>query len=435
MPTIIDKISAVTKSATAAELLTILNEIASGVDAQAVKEYIVANLENERDSMAVPLNVAIAGATGLVKGSKYLWPVDGAKRAYEVNPFLHQLRLAMLQCDPLRVKMRENASTHFFYPEFFSGTVTMADRIVRIAMAHEDMDPSNTETIPLYSLGGYFNFTDTKAALPKQGARGTTCIMTARAVYHAAGANMIGAKPPVVGTPGGPDVELGRPSAKVVQNGAKRNTQLSPTVEREKFVDVNPQEPPLAVGDVYLIQGHGNAQYLLRPGMLDLAAHVGVVIGKTGRTFRTMDGGQGLGNKITIKDQALTFDPGWGWSLGESKSFSVEHIDNVAAKLAQYDTDEALLKWIQGDARGAMYRKQLDDLEKDKRLAKNDAQREMIEKQRRPVLLGNARRLVKQVEGEVKGIGRKRTVQGWWRPSMYAELGVVGDRGVTSKLG
>ncbi len=430
MPTIVDKINTIGRTSTSPEILNVLNEIVNGADAAAVKQFIIGNLENGKDSIAAPLNVAIAGATGLVMGNKYLWPGESSKRAYEVNPFLHQLRLAMIQCGSLGPKLKENASNYFFYPEFFTGTVTMVDRIVRISHAHASMDPSNSETIPLYSLGGYFNYEDTMHALPKKGARGTTCVMTARAVYHASGAKMIGDRTPVVGTPSGPDVELGRPSAKVVQH----KTMATPTVERERFKDLSVQEPALAAGDVYLIQGHGDAQFLGRPGVLDLAAHVGVVVDKCCRIFTTLDGGQGEGNAITMEKKDLTYDEKWGWSLGKSKSFSAVNLENMGAKLAQYDSDEAIVKWIQEDIRrGLSFRQRLEKLEKDKAIAKNDQQRQMIENTR-PAIYSQARRLVKEgLKGDA-GVGKLRTVQGWWRPSMYAELNVVGDDAVRSKL-
>ncbi len=429
MPAILDKLNALNKSATAEQILPVLNEIsARASDYDAVKGFIRDNQNNDRDSMAAPLNVAIAGLTGLVKGSKHLQTVQN-KRPVEVNPFLHQLRLAMLKCEGLRVQMRANASQYFFYPEFHAFDPNTVSRLLKVAYAHCEMTPVDTETIPLYSLGGYFNHAETVAGIPKDGGRGTTCIMTARAFYHAAGARMIGEAVPQVTTANGAVVGLGRPAQ--VVSGQKRS--VSATVDVERFTDTNVAPPPLQPGDIYLIAGHGQAQYLMRPGVRDVAVHVGLVVGRYGNKLTTIDGGQGLGNQIHTRIMDLTYQQNWGWSLGNSMSYTVANLDAVSANMAKWDSDAAVQEWIDKDPGGLPYRLQMERLNKQISLATNDVQRKMIEKTR-PTIYKQARWLLRERAIQKDSQGGKRTVQGWWRPSMYPELDIVGDSTVLSKL-
>lgn len=437
MPTAVEKLLKLTTAVTAPEILPLLNELAAGPSPE-VRDWIKANIDNEKDGMAVPLNVAVAGLTGLVRGSKYFFP-DGANgREYSVNPFLHQLRKALVSCPALEQKRKENAKLYHFYPEFL--TANLAERVARIALAHSGMDPSNDEFFPLYSVGGYFSAEEVKRGLPGSGAVGTTCIMTARAVYHAAGCCMIGERPITVNTPNGPDVDLSKPSFKSRSYLSKKTntwvneTYADPTIKRTVFDENNENNPPsLDLGDVYFIQGDGDAKFLLRPDRRDLAGHVGIIAAvEGGRRYTTVDGGSGMGNRIDKNPgKQLKFYSNIGWSFGGTTSFTEAQLLLVKAEVDKYQSEDAVEAWIA--ASGTPDQKQ--NLKVAKHNLDNAANEQLkkIYARNYHMVISNTRRLITLLAGN-KIQGTVRTVQGWWKPSQYEELSVVGSETILRKL-
>ncbi len=73
---------------------------------------------------------------------------------YRVNPFLHNLRKAMLACALLPTKLKENAKTYIFYTKFYEFLYDPRKRIAAIAKAHAGADLGNDLLTVLYSLGG-----------------------------------------------------------------------------------------------------------------------------------------------------------------------------------------------------------------------------------------------------------------------------------------
>src|SRR5262249_59199117 len=127
-----------------------------------------------------------------------------------------------------------------FYPEFVIAYPALRERIAGVALAHAGMGKSSDELTVLYSLGGYFAEKEagdwSKSIGPSAG---TTCVMTARAIYQAAGARMIRQRVPKVTTPAGPVVDLGVPVVKVPRTG---DPYAAPTVTRE---GMKPADTPL----------------------------------------------------------------------------------------------------------------------------------------------------------------------------------------------
>lgn len=437
MPTAVENLLKLTAASTANEILPLLNELAAGSGSE-VRDWVKANLESDKEGLAVPLNVAVAGLTGLVRGSKYFFTGGSGGREYAVNPFLHQLRKAMVSCAALEQKRKENAKQYHFYPEFL--TVNLAERVARIALAHAGMDPSNDEFFPLYSVGGFFSAEEVKRGLPGSGAVGTTCIMTARAFYHAAGCAMIGERPITVNTPNGPDVDLSKPSFKSRSYLSKKTntwvneTYADPQIKRTAFDENNESNPPsLDLGDVYFIQGDGNAKYLLRPDRRDLAGHVGIIAAVEGaRKFTTVDGGSGMGNRIDKNPgKQLKFYSDIGWSFGGTTSFTEAQLQLVKAEVDKYQSNDAVEAWIA--ASGTPDQKQ--NLKAAKQNLDNAANEQLkkIYTKNYNMVISNTRRLITLLAGN-KIQGTVRTVQGWWKPSQYDELGVVGSETILRKL-
>jgi hypothetical protein len=437
MPTAVEKLLKLTAASTANDILALLNEFATGPNTE-VRDWVKANIESDKESLAVPLNVAVAALTGLVRGSKYFFTGDAGGREFSVNPFLHQLRKAIVSCPALEQKRKENAKLYHFYPEYLMAN--LAERVARIALAHAGMDPSNDEFFPLYSVGGYFSAEEVKRGLPGAGAVGTTCIMTARAVYHAAGCCMIGERPITVNTPNGPDVDLSRPSFKSRSYLSKKTntwvneTYADPAVKRTVFDENNENNPPsLDLGDVYFIQGDGEAKFLLRPDRRDLAGHVGIIAAVEGaRKFTTVDGGSGMGNRIDKNPgKQLKFFSDIGWSFGGTTSFTEAQLLQVKAELDKYQSDDAVEAWIA--ASGTPDQKQnLKVAKQNLDTAPNEQLKKIYAKNYRMVI-SNTRRLITLLAGN-KIKGTVRTVQGWWKPSQYQELSVVGSELILRKL-
>jgi len=425
----------------AADIAPVLAKIANGKSF----EYVELFQKTPDTPENAPLrNILAAGLTGLVLGGELMsCEITEGPRPYRVDPFLNQLRNAMLRTPAVHQMTQENARLYIFYPEFAVGNASVRERVVRAALAHSSMSPKNDQFVPLYSLGGLFDAKTTEAGIPKSFGRGTTCVMTARAVYHAAGAEMIGQRLPGVNTPHGPDVDLGVPARKVVGIDPKTHQNrygLDPEVDREKFDDLNVAPPPLSPGDIYFIAGHGPFAYLLRPESInaegkggDLAGHVGIVTIRNGFTYWTVDGGAASGNEIEVKGpRDIKFVKDVGWTLG-SVSYSGAQLLEVKVEIAKYAANEAVETWINTNAAGVNQRANLAAAKRNLELVKNNPALLPAKQKSYDDVIAAGRRLIKiQAGNKVKGT--PRTVQGWWTPSQYQQMRVATVEDVNNRI-
>ncbi len=117
--------------------------------------------------------------------------VEG-ESANRVNPFLHNLRKAMLGCAAIRQQPKENANQYNFLPELCNAEFRLRNRVALLGIAHAGADYGNDLLTVLYSLGGYFSKKEAEDGLrDAKLAGGTTCVMTARGLFHAAVAAMV----------------------------------------------------------------------------------------------------------------------------------------------------------------------------------------------------------------------------------------------------
>jgi len=422
-------------SSTMAEILPVLQSISEIQHYECVEFF--RNTKHTYEN-APARNVVAAALTGLVLGGEFMTcdMYEGA-RPYCVDPFLNQLRNAMLRVPKIQAMTKENANSFLFYPEFTVGGASIRERVVRAALAHSSMTPANDAFVPLYSLGGYFDAKTTLEGIPKSFGRGTTCIMTARAVYQAAGAKMIGQKLPTVTTPGGAAVDLGVPSLKVDKKFKK---YTDPEVDRVQFNDLAADPPPLAPGDIFMIAGHGDASFLLRPETIsadgkggDLAVHVGIVAVRNGSSYWTVDGGAGSGNEIEYKGpRTMRMDPGVGWTLGSS-SYSAAQLMLAKEELDKYSTNEAVEQWINTNPSGVIQRANLAAAKKNLEAAKGNAALLPAKQKAYEFIIAAGKRLIK-IEAGKKAKGSSRTIQGWWAPDLYQHMKPVTEQDILSRL-
>jgi hypothetical protein len=400
------------------------------------------------------LNILSAGLFGLLPGGRSLVPaVDSSSTSepvgYRVNPFLHAIRKAVLATKDLDPVRRTNGRRFNFFPEFVTlFPDSVRKRVIATAMAHRDMGPKDDELKVLYSLGGFFDDKVSGDGLKVNQSGGTTCLMTARGIYHAAGAAMIGERDPAVNVPMGPNVELGMPvvhkstvkdksghwvEKKYVSETIRRGEVAESVPGEEKFSDSRKDmKPHLPAGNIYFEAGHGDSKYLLRGGGA-LAEHVGIVVSETGHQwFRTVDGGQGFGVEVKLKDvRKLEFDDALGyWVLrdpvkGATRSYSGQDLTGLDDKMGAFDQAE-IERRITTDPAYAHLKanylgtKKLHDqaVEKDDKAA---AERfdTLLAKQR-----DTARSLARQLLGSKTG--QPKSIQGWWFPEQYPTLQAVG---------
>lgn len=444
MQDVIDRLDKINQSTPEVELLDLLNKIAASPNDPGLRNHLRQMLKNEREGHQCAINVLAAGIFGICLGGKYM--LADHEGGYRVNPFLHNLRKAMLGCAPLRTKLKENAKTYIFYTEFYESLSNTRKRIAALAKAHAGADLGNDLLTVLYSLGGHFSSSETDTGLrDAKRVGGTTCIMTARATYHASGLKMIGDRPPSVGTPGGPQVELGIPVQKISKTG-KKYTEASMMRDDQYlfgakgFDDNNAEEanrPQLEVGDIYYIDGEGNFKFLLRNGGA-IAAHVGIVVDSFGgKAVSTVDGGSGTGARIDIRNnRKVKFAQNLGWTLDEpDKSFSTENIAGVDSYMAGFKTEESVMNWLKQNPRvGNGYKVQIERFDFDmKRLA---AQQGLVDQmaKARAAAFENARKLIRQIKKGESTLGQDRVLKGWWKPERYADLTYCGRETIQSWL-
>jgi hypothetical protein len=452
MPTAVETVAEeirekITSNSTEDDLRKYLVKVAGSASDPDMRESFKTMLRSGKESDCYAINVLAAGMFAVLPGSKYLMPGDAG--AYKVNPFLHKLRKAMLGCAEINGKLKENSTKYIFYPEFLTIALSgIRPRVAAIARAHAGMGPKNDELTCLYSLGGYFDKKTSEGAVKVTGSGGTTCIMTARAIYHAAGAKMIGQRVPTVNTPLGMNVELGVPSVKtssVKKDGVwKEVTNPVVTVERSDRVefkggfDENHEDvrPRLELGDIYLIDGDGVHKFLMR-GQGALAGHVGIIVGITGETYSTVDGGAGMGAEIHLSENRKMFfkrDVGWTFT-NSSSSFSQAEIDVIDEYMKGFQSDSAVVQWFQTNAQGAGYLANYNTTKAnyDKAAQQNNQQLAKLYGQALQSLLNNARRLIRMMKANT--VGEVRTIQGWWKPDRYDELAYAGADTILGWLG
>jgi hypothetical protein len=80
------------------------------------------------------------------------------------------------------------AASACFYPEFVTQCPDVRKRICTLANAHVGLGPHQDQQVALFSLGGKYNYSQADAGTKPVG---TTCILVARGVWHAAGCNVI----------------------------------------------------------------------------------------------------------------------------------------------------------------------------------------------------------------------------------------------------
>lgn len=444
MQAVIDQLGKITTKSSEAEILSVLNKVAQNQSDPELREHFLQRLKSDREQDQCALNILAAGYFAVCLGSKYMLPdtTDG----YKVNPFLHNLRKAMLACPLIRQKSKENARQYVFYTEFYEAISSLRARIAAMAKAHAGADSGNDLLTVLYSLGGFFNKAETEIGLKDaKSAGGTTCVMTARGIYHAAGLKMIGDRDPVVGTPNGPQIELGVPSHRTLMDGNRlpvatmmRDDQYA--FGAKGFDDDNADErnrPKLDPGDIYYIDGEGDFRFLLRVGNA-VAAHVGVVVENRGTAVDTIDGGAGGGALIELRsNRAVKYLKGLGWSLDQpGKSFSVDNIQEVETYMAQFRTEEAILRWLrQNPAHGKAFIPQIEKFDKD--IQKNAANAALVKQLQRGrnTIIDAARRRIREMKKGQQSLGQNRVLKGWWKPERYAELSYVGRQSVREWLG
>lgn len=431
MQDILDKLPRINKYSTHDELQPLVEAIAANSSDATLRATLGRLIQEDREAYQYQMNILAAGLFGLLPGSKYMFATEDG--AYVVNPFLHNLRKAALSAPSLRGRLRDNARKYVFYTEFYNAIWSLPLRIAAIAKAHAGADIGNDLLPVLYSLGGFFSYAESDTGLrsAKQSG-GTTCIMTARAIYHAAGASMIGDRDPTVNTPGGPQIELGVPSTKVDSKG---NRFGSPTILRDdqqlfgangyKGADADEtNRPRLNTGDIYYVDGAGEHKFLLRAGAV--AAHVGIIVEQRGiKHVDTIDGGSGQGAKIDLNlNREVKHVPLLGWTLDKpGRSFTSGNIAEAEAHMQQFKDDSAVVDWMKKNPKfGAgslkLYEKYNADIQRN---ASNAALVKQLEKGRAQVLT-NVRGLIRQIKKDSNAIGQDRVLRGWWKPDQYSEL-------------
>jgi hypothetical protein len=417
---ILKKLPTVTQTASEADLKALVVGIAENQSDSALQNYFRSLLGRIGPDTACQINVLAAGLFGVLPGHATLTPDSG-----KVNGFLHKLRKAILAAEKLNEKMKVNATQYIFYPEFVTAYPALRERIAALALAHAGMGKSSDELTVLYSLGGYFSEKEagdwSKSIGPSAG---TTCVMTARAVYQAAGARMIGQRVPKVTTPTGPVIDLGVPTIKVSKGTNQKYPQA--TVNRDGMApvaaDTPPPKPQLQVGDIYMVEGDSDHPFLLRGGGA-LAPHVGIITaaGASDR-YNTVDGGQGSGGDVGKHENRKLEQTATGWTFSDqTRSYSQADIDKVNKDMKQYDDESKIDQYIatQPDLNANLnslkpqYAKQISD---------GNAVLAMRILSQMNFVRDLARKRIRLAEGET--VGAKRIIHGWWKPESYGQMTV-----------
>ena len=405
------------------------------------------------------LNVMAAGSLGVLPGGESLRPVLEPIYGWRVNSFLSALRHAMVNSKALEAVRKERSSQFIFYPEFYYEFPNSVDeRIAAVARAHAGMGPSSPDLPALYTLGGRFDGASSLRQLKAmgQGGGGTSCVMTARAVYHAAGCDMIDGSEPTLNTPNGPVLDLGTPTKKTntvldkKKNQWVQRTTLSATRIRADIADdgkvfeaANKDiRPHLTIGDIYLIEGSGDHIFLARGGGA-FAVHVGIIVGHSGDTYYTVDGGAGFGADVTLsKPRELSFKKDTGWAFGERTKWGVsfagvthgynnDEVTKINAAGSALSSDDAIAARIKSDKAFAGFKANFDKALADYKGAIGTPREAMFLKTLNMVR-SNVQRLARQIRGGE--LGEIRTIHGWWESESYNQLAWAGPKEIATLL-
>ncbi len=170
---------------------------------------------------------------------------------------------------------RSVAKTVCFYPEYENPYASLRDRVCRVAQDHSSGGPHEPAQIALFSLGGRYGYANARAGTSPTGLA-TTCMLTVRSIWHAAGINV-----------------SDRALTTCVINGSLAK-ELEPM---NAYVTVHKGETLSSVhikpGDIFQIDDPPK-QRLDTDGKLIGAAHVGVFLGAKGPgAWDVVQGGAG----------------------------------------------------------------------------------------------------------------------------------------------
>ncbi|MBV9832831.1 MAG: hypothetical protein JO055_00405 [Alphaproteobacteria bacterium] len=454
---------------TPAVLQPIVDQLATGASDAGMRGRIAsmaaAKGRSELDDKV--LNVMAGGGLGVLPGGDNLKPVIHPIYGWRVNSFLSAMRIAMVNSKPLQETMKKRSGQFIFYPEFctqFPGDDATDQRIAAVARAHAGLGPSDVDLAPLYTLGGLFDGAAADAQLKAmgKGGGGTSCIMTARGVYHAAGCDMIDGGEVSINVPGGAELGLGTPTKKtnMVKNSENKWVQQTTWTVRhgradpsynngKKFQDNNKDvRPHLTIGDIYMVEGTGDHLYLARGGGA-YAVHVGIIVGHNGDTYYTVDGGAGNGADVTLSPlRELSFKDKVGWAFGErvmlknkkdsiisfantTHSFNDDEILQIAAADDDVMSDAGILARMGKEDAFKKLKKPFEDMLNNYKTAKGTPREKLYEKQLN-MMRAAIQRLARQIkQGQV---GEVRTIHGWWESESYRKLAWAGSKEIATLL-
>jgi hypothetical protein len=397
------------------------------------------------------LNVMAAGALGVLPGGDSLRPVLEPVYGWRVNSFLSALRHAMVNSKPLQATMKQRAGQFIFYPEFYHEFPDSVDaRIAAVARAHAGMGPSSPDLPALYTLGGLFDGAASLTQLKAmgQGGGGTSCVMTARAIYHAAGCDMIDGSPLTLNTPNGPVIDLGTPTRKTRMNGSRylqaRRIRGDLADDGKAFKDTDRDvRPHLTIGDIYYVEGTGDHLYLAR-GNGALAVHVGIIVGHNGDTYYTVDGGQGRGADVGLSGlRKMTFKDKGGWCFADqddrgnwtyakaTRSYSNGEIQIINKAGGDLSRDDHIRARISSDRAFAGLKPGYEKAYADFIRAIGTDREAFFEKQLN-IQRENVRRLARVIAGGK--VGEVRTIHGWWESESYSQLAWAGPKQIAGLM-
>jgi hypothetical protein len=263
------------------------------------------------------------------------------------------------------------------------------------------MGPRNDELTVLQALAGHFGLSDAGHAARVVSSGGSTAVMTARALYHAAGCAMVDAPSP---SPMDAPIDASGAPGAVACND---NETGSP--------------PPLDVGDIYVADGTGARMHQMR-GVGAPAGHVGIIVEKYGECeFRTVDGSFGIGADVNLsRRREMVFKAGVGWAFADAPpAFSAAEVGWIERQMQPYAQDAAMEHAINTDESFAELKPGLARTRRNIEAAANDKLREMHTRTL-AMILANARRL--QRRKLASGTGAVCAIQGWWGPARSADL-------------
>jgi hypothetical protein len=219
------------------------------------------------------------------------------------------------------------AASRRFYPEIARRYGDKRERICRIAQGHAGLGPNEPRQVALFSVGGRYDYTIAAAGThPK----GTTCILFARGVLHAAGCNVVWD-----GMSELANVPLG-----LFANLATDKFGYVTASEFDK--GKRPQR-----GDIFHIRG-GN--YRDKDGKLTQtdSTHVGVIVEAeaNGQIWHTIEGG--AGDHVTkVNTRQLVSSGGSSYGKWAFKGDDQATSAGVRPLQGWYDVDKIdLLKWM-----------------------------------------------------------------------------------------